>query len=1189
MEGEMLQVTRRLAGALALCGLLGASATSAFAASVTRTSSFTYDAATGLLTTEIVEPGNNALKLETDYAYDAFGNKTQVTVNPNTPSGASMTARISTTAFDGKGQFVNENTVNPTTNTNTSQSETWQYDPHFGKPTSHTGPNGLTTTWTYDSFGRKISELRPDGTQTKWSYQFCSSHNGGTATCVTGAVYLIQATPYASASGGGTQNGPSGTVYFDMLDREIARDTQGFDASTIRVSKVYDNFGRVQEQSRPYFANGGTAEWTTYTYDALARVLLETRPDTSTTQHTYSGLVTTDTNANNQSRKVTKDSQGHVIQVTDANGKNTSYAYDPFSNLIATTDANGNTVTATYDVRGRKIASNDPDLGVWTYSYDTANELVSQTDAKHQATTITYDLLGRMTQRVEPDMTSVWTYDTASNGIGKLASTSTTGLPRSRYQRSFTYDGLTRPTGVTITIASTNYTFAATYDPSSRLSTVTYPSGLMLTYTYTSLGYAQNVTGPSNLVYWTANARDAELHLTQATAGNGVVTNQTFNPANGRLTNILAGTGSIVENFSYTYDALGNVLTRADANENNLTETFQYDNLNRLTQAMVSQNIALVKNFTYDFIGNLLTKSDVGNYTYPAAGSALPHAVTSISNGSINTSFTYDPNGNQTAGLGRSISYTSYNKPSSITQGVKTLFFSYDTDHQRFQQKAPEGNTLYFDAFGVHAELFSSATSQWNDYLMVGGTLIGVRFLHSDETVSTRYFHPDNLGSIAVITNESGAVVERDGYDAWGKRRFPSGADDPANSITSQTTRGFTAQEELADVGLVHLNGRVYDPLIGRMMSADPFVPDPMNGQAWNRYSYVINNPLAFTDPSGYCFLGLCGSIGNFLNRTVGALFRDIGQLIRDVPILGNIIEIAAVALCYGTGVTCAITAAFTATTFVTGVSSGKLGYALKSGLIAAATAGAFYAIGNLTDAVNGSPIGSHTPPAFGSPAYAFNIAGHALVGCASAEASGGNCGPAALAGAVGSAAGPFVSKNFVVGLAETTVLGGVASVAGGGKFANGATTAAFGYLFNYVAKIFSDDAFGGHTIDRHVGKDVDYLQDRLSSQPNIDAASTYTSLTEANAVTQRILDQNEPRIDNWLANASAGDRLVLSILAPFTSPNFVPFGLVLTRDLQVLLPGNGAKAVIVRAPNLANGFYVLTSYPTLNGIPFRE
>jgi len=199
--------------------------------------------------------------------------------------------------------------------------------------------------------------------------------------------------------------------------------------------------------------------------------------------------------------------------------------------------------------------------------------------------------------------------------------------------------------------------------------------------------------------------------------------------------------------------------------------------------------------------------------------------------------------------------------------------------------KAADHLRYYFDAFGVHAELFLGATSQWNDFLMVGGAMIGLRVLHADSSVTTRYFHTDNLGSIAVITDENGNVVERDGYDAWGKRRYPTGADDPAGQITSQTTtRGFTGQEEL-DFGLVHLNGRVYDPLVGRMLSADPYVPDPLNGQAWNRYSYVINNPLAFTDPSGYCFLGMCTwgrAISTFFDRTFGVLFRD-------VPILGTL------------------------------------------------------------------------------------------------------------------------------------------------------------------------------------------------------------------------------------------------------------------------------------------------------------
>jgi RHS repeat-associated protein len=97
------------------------------------------------------------------------------------------------------------------------------------------------------------------------------------------------------------------------------------------------------------------------------------------------------------------------------------------------------------------------------------------------------------------------------------------------------------------------------------------------------------------------------------------------------------------------------------------------------------------------------------------------------------------------------------------------------------------------------------------------------------ETLNTRYFHSDHLGSISVITDETGNVLERLSYDAWGKRRFPNGSDDSSGSITSQTTRGFTGEEELSVSGLVHLNGRVYDPLLARFTSADPTVTDSLN------------------------------------------------------------------------------------------------------------------------------------------------------------------------------------------------------------------------------------------------------------------------------------------------------------------------------------------------------------------------
>src|SRR5262249_7065599 len=408
------------------------------------------------------------------------------------------------------------------------------------------------------------------------------------------------------------------------------------------------------------------------------------------------------------------------------------------------------------------------------------------------------------------------------------------------------------------------------------------------------------------------------------------------------------------------------------------------------------------------------------------AGKAPPPSGGSITPRQNNTTFTHHANRNQTPGLRPSINHTPHKKPRSITQSTRTLFFSHHLHQPRFKTGSPGGQTRYLDAFGVHAELFVSATSAWYDFIGAGGTMLGVRVLHSDNSVTTRYFHTDNLGSIAVITNESGAVVERDSYDAWGKRRFPTGADDPSGSLTSQTTRGFTGQEELADVGLVHLNGRVYDPLVGRMMSADPTVPDPMNGQAWNRYSYVANNPLAFIDPSGYSWLShFFHSIGTFLYRTIGSVFRH-------VPILGNLLEIAAVVLCVGVCAPFAPLVAALTTTFVAGVTSRHLRHSLKAGLIAGVTAIANFGVGTLAKDLAAQGLGGLSS--------LVNVAGHALVGCASAAASGGKCGPAALSAGVSAAAGPVINGHGqFADLVSNAVVGGLASVAGGGKFANGA------------------------------------------------------------------------------------------------------------------------------------------------------
>lgn len=255
--------------------------------------------------------------------------------------------------------------------------------------------------------------------------------------------------------------------------------------------------------------------------------------------------------------------------------------------------------------------------------------------------------------------------------------------------------------------------------------------------------------------------------------------------------------------------------------------------------------------------------------------------------------------------------------------------------------------------------------------------------------------------------------------------------------------------------------------MLARFTSADTITENPYRARrAGTGYSYVGNDPLAYTDPSGHCFLGC---FWQHIGSAVSGAVRSIGHFLTHNPIVRAIVQIGltvALVAVLGPGgaltslglsaATAGAAAAFAAGVIVTGLSGGNLGQALKAGAIAGATAFAFFGIGDATNAVAGvDPSAAHIQPDFSTPdAYAFNVAGHALVGCGVAVANGGSCGSGALSGAVTSGAGPLINgQDQVASLVTNSVLGGVASVAGGGKFANGAITGAFGYLFNWLGR----------------------------------------------------------------------------------------------------------------------------------------
>jgi RHS repeat-associated protein len=253
--------------------------------------------------------------------------------------------------------------------------------------------------------------------------------------------------------------------------------------------------------------------------------------------------------------------------------------------------------------------------------------------------------------------------------------------------------------------------------------------------------------------------------------------------------------------------------------------------------------------------------------------------------------------------------------------------------------------------------------------------------------------------------------------------------------IGIHTDRGFTGHEHLDEMNLIHMNGRIYDPALARFMTADPFLQHPHNLQSYNRYSYVLNNPLAYTDPSGY--LSLKG-IFTFLTNPARTVAQNVS------PQVGQALVAIGSYFCGPFAAACAAVGSYEVAR-ANGASSSQ---AIRAGVIAGATVWAFNQVGTLTD------FHGPTPDDFLSGNHLANIAGHAAIGCASAAASGGECGVGAFSGAAGSFISPYATTmGFEGGLVASIVIGGTVSELAGGKFANGAATAAFGYLFNQAAR----------------------------------------------------------------------------------------------------------------------------------------
>ncbi len=397
------------------------------------------------------------------------------------------------------------------------------------------------------------------------------------------------------------------------------------------------------------------------------------------------------------------------------------------------------------------------------------------------------------------------------------------------------------------------------------------------------------------------------------------------------------------------------------------------------------------------------------------------------------------------------------------------------------------------------------------------------------------YYLLDAQNSVAVITDQNGGSPENDAYDAWGMRRRPNGSDAGFYNITSQSARGYSGQYQVTN-NLIDLNARYYDALLGRFLGVDPMTgSDPFDLQNWNAYSYAGNNPMAFSDPTGLC-KGVFGCIGDFF-----------GSFLRHNSWAGQVLVIGASFLCAPAAVLC-MAAVVAATQVGVGLLEGQqIGRALEGGAIAGAEVLAFAAVGRATgiDGGEGGNLKLEDHPL----EFAENVGGHAIVGGTFSVIQGGKFGSGALAAGFSAGLTPYLGDlgagdmnsagGLAKGLAVSAVAGGTASVLGGGKFANGAETGAFGYLFNAcvdgcrlkalgdAALMTADWVLGRGASDRSFGSGSVQVDD-MNDAPGVNAARDRFYAKNADAIATGGALQP---VQNWRASFGIWD--ILKTISP--------------------------------------------------------
>ena len=734
----------------------------------------------------------------------------------------------------------------------------------YAFPTLETNSLGHTAYTQYDYYiGRAIEEEDENGVIASGYYndlldrptQLISAVNDPILKNQTSFIYNNASrtiTISTDQNAYGDNRNKSEQIY-DGLGRNIEmRDYET--ASTFIVKRqTYDGMGRVSQVSNS-FRLGDNIFWTTASYDTLGRLKNVIKPDNSQVTMAYSGNTVTVTDAAGKVRRCVKDSLNRITRaIEDPFGLNyqTDYTYDALDNLKRVTQ-NTQTRNFTYDTIGRMVQATIPEQDNPTsYSYDSNSNVVSRTNPRGIVTIYTYDPLNRIQTRTyqnDPANTPPVTYSYDAPAVayskGQLTQVSSSVSTYSYNQ----YDALGRIKQTTQTTNGQSYSMNYEYDIGGNMISLTYPSGRTVTTTYDDAGRITSLTGQkageANKTY--ADSFDYTPHgITKALRlGNGLWEHTI---SNSRLQLVEIGLGTFNGDSSKmklqygfgTTNNNGNILSQAiSIGSTTISQSYSYDQLNRLSSVQEAVNTLTrwTQTYGYDRYANRTSLINGGS-----EGGILPTQQTPPVNNSNNrlSGASYDFSGNLLNDGASSLTYSAEDLQISHSDAAGSSTYSYDGNGRRVMKTSGSVTTIF--VYGFTGQLIAEYNNPVQPVQGGGGT---------------SYLTPDHVGSIRIVTDANGNVKARHDY-------FPFGEEIEAGIGSRTTAMGysqadglrhkFTSKERDKESGLDYFGARYYSSTQARFTGVDPLDESAVltMPQSWNRYNYVLNNPLNIIDPDG--------------------------------------------------------------------------------------------------------------------------------------------------------------------------------------------------------------------------------------------------------------------------------------------------------------------------------------------------